>query len=261
MQMKQPNLIARNALLIYFVVSIGCSALIAWVSFATGNENISILIPLSPSILAILVTVLGFGRHGLSEMFRGRILGRLNVRWSLIALLLVPIVAAGALLTHSFFGGPPPGLRTTQLMPQVIVILLISLGEEIGWRGFALPRLQKRFSALNASLVLGLVWGFWHFPGYLIGTGVPMDMPFAVFLLWVVLATILITWVYNNTGGSILSAILMHSAANATFNYLPLLPEFTGQMTTFIIFLGLIFVVTVFVVVQADSLNKKRVWN
>lgn len=247
--MKQPNLIARNALLIYFVVSLGVSALIAYVSYSTGDKNISILIPLSPSLLAILVTVLGFGRRGLSEMFRERFLGRLNLGWSLVALLLVPIVAAAALMAHSFFGGPPLGLRTTQLVPQVIVILLISLGEEFGWRGFALPRLQKRFSALNASLVLGLVWGFWHFPGYLVGTGVPLGMPFVVFLLWVILATILITWVYNNTGGSILSAILMHSAANATFNYLPMLPEFVGQLTTFLIFLGLMFVVTVLVVV------------
>lgn len=247
--MKQPNLIARNALLIFFVVSLSFSALIAYISFSTGDKNISILIPLSPSIFAILVTVLGFGWRGLSKMFRGRIVGRLNLGWTLVALLLVPIVAAVALMAHSFSGGPPLSLRTTQLIPQVIVILLISLGEEFGWRGFALPRLQKRFSALNASLVLGLVWGFWHFPGYLAGTGVPPDLPFAVFLLWVILATILITWVYNNTGGSILSAILMHSAANATFNYLPLLPEFVGQLKTFLIFLGLMFVVTVFVVV------------
>jgi membrane protease YdiL (CAAX protease family) len=132
----------------------------------------------------------------------------------------------------------------------VIVILLISLGEEFGWRGFALPRLQERFSALNASLVLGVVWGFWHFPGFLIGTGVPLDLPFGVFLLWTVLATVLMTWIYNNTGGSILSAILFHSAANATFNYLPLLPEWAGQGTTFDVFLGLVLLAVVAVVAR-----------
>jgi len=246
--MKNSKLIARNALLIYFAACLSFSAVIAYLSFSTGDNNISILIPLSPSLLAILVTFLGFGRRGQSEMFSGRFVGRLNLRWSLVALLLVPVVAAVGLLAHSFFGGPALGLRTTQLLPQVIVIVLISLGEEFGWRGLALPRLQERFSALNASLILGLVWGFWHFPGYLVGAGVPLAIPFAMFLLWIILATILITWVYNNTGGSILSAILMHSAANATFNYLPLLPEFVGQLTTFAIFLGLIFVVSVVVV-------------
>jgi membrane protease YdiL (CAAX protease family) len=83
-------------------------------------------------------------------------------------------------------------------------------------------------------------------------------MPFTVFLLWVILATILFTWVYNNTGGSILSAILMHSAANATFNYLPLLPEFVGQLATFSIFLGLIFVATLAVVARYGAKRLMR---
>jgi membrane protease YdiL (CAAX protease family) len=253
--MTKPNLIARGALLIFFVASLGFSAAVAFVAHATGNENISILIPLSPSLIAILVTVIAFGRQGLRAMFKGRVVGALNLGWSLVALLLFPVVAAAGLLIHSFFGGPDLGLRTTSLFPQVIVILLISLGEEFGWRGFALPRLQERFSALNASLVLGLIWGFWHLPGFLIGTGVPLDMPFAMFLFWTVLATILMTWVYNHTGGSILSAILMHSAANATFNYLPLLPEWVGQLTTFSIFLGLL---SVFVAVVVTRLGENR---
>jgi membrane protease YdiL (CAAX protease family) len=237
----------------FFVASLGFFAVIAYVAYSAGNKNISILVPLSPSLIAVLVTVFAFGRPGLGEMFKGRVIGGLNLRWSLVALLLFPVVAAAGLLIHSLFGGPSLGLRTTALLPQVIVILLISLGEEFGWRGFALPRLQERFSALNASLVLGLVWGFWHFPAFLIGAGVPLDMPFAMFLLWTVLATILMTWVYNNTGGSVLSAILMHSAANATFNYLPLLPEWAGQLTTFAIFLGLVSVVVAVVITRAGG--------
>ncbi|MEJ2383714.1 MAG: type II CAAX endopeptidase family protein [Xanthomonadales bacterium] len=248
--MTKPNLIARGALPLFFVASLGFSAAVAYVAYATGNENLSILIPLSPSLIAILVTVMAFGRRGLKAMFKGRVIGGLNLAWTLVAVLVFPVVAAAGLLIHSFFGGPDLGLRTTALFPQVIVILLISFGEEFGWRGFALPRLQDRFSALNASLVLGLIWGLWHLPGFLIGTGVPLAMPFGVFLLWTVLATILMTWVYNHTGGSILSAILMHSAANATFNYLPLLPEWVGQLTTFSIFLGLLAVFVAFVITR-----------
>jgi membrane protease YdiL (CAAX protease family) len=254
----ESNLITRHALPVYFAVSLGFSALIAYVAFSTGNKSLSILVPLSPSVLAILVTFLGCGRQGLQEMFKGKFIGRLNFRWSLVALLLIPIMAAVSLLAHSFFGGPALGLRTTQLLPQVIVILMISLGEEIGWRGFALPRLQQRFSALNASLLLGLTWGFWHYPGFLIGVGVPLELPFAVFVIWTTLATILMTWVYNNTGGSILSAILIHSAANATFNYLPLLPEWVGQTTTFSIFVGLVFVVVIALVARYGAKNLVR---
>ena len=81
-------------------------------------------------------------------------------------------------------------------MPQMPLILLIALGEEYGWRGFLLPRLMKRYNLLQASMRLGLIWGLWHFPAYLIGTGVPLQMDFLVFLLWVVLGTLFISWIY-----------------------------------------------------------------
>lgn len=242
------NIFARYGTSLFFALCLAFSALVAYLSTAIGSATITLLIPLSPSLIAILITVLGAGRTGLREMFKGRILARLDLRWSLVALLLFPLVAVGGLLAHSVFGGPQPALRTTSLLPQVIVILLISLGEEFGWRGFALPRLQRHLSALLSSLVLGVIWGLWHFPGFVIGAGVPLDLPFAVFLLWTALAAILMTWVYNNTGGSVLSAILMHSAANAAFNYLPMLPEFVGQATTFSVFLGLLTLVVVLVV-------------
>ena len=248
--MTQPNVIARHALLTFFGVSLGVSAVGMALAQATGNETLSILVPLSPSLIAIAVTALAFGREGLRAMLKGTFIAQINLRWALVALLLIPILGALAVGVHARFGGPALGLRTTQLLPQVIVILLISLGEEFGWRGFALPRLQERFSALNASLVLGVVWGLWHFPGYLAGVGVPLDLPFAVFVLWAVLASILMTWVYNHTGGSILSAVLFHSAANATFNYLPLLPEWTGQRTTFYVFLGLVALMVAWAVVR-----------
>jgi membrane protease YdiL (CAAX protease family) len=256
--MTQPNFLARNALLVFFAATLGFSAVVAYAAHTAGNKNLSILIPLSPSLIAAVVIVIAFGRRGLIATFKGRVVGGLNLRWSLVALLLFPVLASTALLIHSYFGGPPLGFRTTAIIPQVIVILLISLGEEFGWRGFALPRLQQRFSPLNASLILGLVWGFWHFPGFLTGTGVPLDMPFSIFLLWTVLATILMTWVYNNTGGSILSAILMHSTANASFNYLPLLPEWVGQTSTFSIFLGLLFIVVALVIARFGMKRSPR---
>lgn len=139
----------------------------------------------------------------------------------------------------------------------MIVIVLIALGEEYGWRGYALPKLQERYSALTASIILGLVWGFWHFPGYLIGVGVPLDMPFYLFLLWVLSATVLITWVYNNTE-NVLMAMVMHIAANATFNYLPLLPEFTGQLVTFWVFLGFVGFVTIVVILRFGATHLRK---
>jgi len=231
--------IARYQLLFFIGLSFAFSAGIAAVAAATGNKEMTILTVLTPSLLAIGLTAVLSGKVGLADLLVKRFWGHARWPWVAVALGLVPTAAFLAILLASFWGGPAPGLRTTQLLPQLIVIVLISLGEEFGWRGYLLPRLQQRYSALTASLVLGLVWGFWHFPGFLIGVGVPLAMPFYVFLLWVILMTVLMTWVYNHTQ-SILLAIIMHSAANAAFNYLPLLPEFTDQMEPFWLLLGLL---------------------
>ena len=134
-------------------------------------------------------------------------------------------------------------------MPQIVVIILIALGEEYGWRGFLLPRLMNKFNLFYSSIILGLIWGFWHFPAYLIGTGVPLEMDFMVFLLWVLLGTLFISWIYYYTK-SVLTSILAHIGANATFNYLLILPEFTGSMNTFwffIFYLSMMMVIVFYV--------------
>jgi uncharacterized protein len=91
-----------------------------------------------------------------------------------------------------------------------------SMGEELGWRGYWLPRLQARFGALFSSILLGAVWGFWHLPLAL----TPGDLRSETFFGWSVLGTvataILFTWVYNHTQGSLFVALLLHTSTNVT---------------------------------------------
>jgi membrane protease YdiL (CAAX protease family) len=91
-------------------------------------------------------------------------------------------------------------------------------GEEFGWRGFALPRLQAKYSALASSLILGCVWVLFHLPLFFTrGGGVGGNMsstPFLAFALYILSGTVLVTWIYNNTRGSMLFAYLMHAAFN-----------------------------------------------
>lgn len=234
---------------IFFSITLLLSAVIAYAAVMLGDENFSILTVFTPSLTAIILTALIKGRVGVRELLLSQTTWRMHPGWFITSLLVIPMIAILAIALYSLAGGPSLALRTTELLPQVIVILLIALGEEYGWRAFALTKLQEKYNALVASLILGLVWAFWHFPGYLIGTGVPLDMPFPVFVLWVLPATILITWVYNNTK-SIVSAIFMHMAANAAFNYLYLLPEFTGQLNTFWVFLGVLWFVTIVIIMS-----------
>lgn len=244
--------LAQYQLAIFFILTLALSATIAIIAVRIGDENITILTVFTPTLVAIFLTAFVSGKSGLHDLLIKQTKQRVKLSWLLVSLLLFPILAVLAITIYAQFDGTPLTLRTTEIFPQMLLILLIGLGEEYGWRGFALPKLQQKQNALVASLILGLVWGFWHFPSYLIGVGVPLDMPFDAFMVWVIGATILMTWVYNNTQ-SVLMAILMHMAANATFNYLELLPEFTGQMHTFGLFLGLVWLVVLAVMLVFGS--------
>ena len=255
-----PGPISRMELPIFIVavgvIMSGAMALLA----ATGDESFSIIgvVLLGPSVTAVLLTALIIGRTGLRQLLIKQMTLRFGVLWYLSAFLLIPAVASIAVGLQTLFGGPDiapdldysPSSVLAAIVPILITTLIISLGEELGWRGYALPRLQVRLNALQASLVLGVLWGFWHFPGFLAGTGVPQDMPFYVVMLWVLPATILITWVYNNSR-SIVAAIGMHTAANFSFNAFPLLPDktATGELATFWIFLGVLWTATIAVVI------------
>ena len=103
-------------------------------------------------------------------------------------------------------------LFLTQLGSFLPLLILGPLSEEIGWRGYALERLQTRWNALTSSLIVGLVWALWHLPLFLIvGTSQhELDIPFMGFLIQMTASSILYTWLYNNTQQSLWSAILLH---------------------------------------------------
>ena len=84
----------------------------------------------------------------------------------------------------------------------------------MGWRGYALPRLQRGRSALSASLVLGVLWGVWHIPSFLTRNSIHQDQSFLLFMFWISQMAIVKTWLYNNTGGSVLHTWLFHVAVN-----------------------------------------------
>src|SRR5918912_3555685 len=98
---------------------------------------------------------------------------------------------------------------------MVGVFVLIGAVEEIGWRGYALPRLQRRFAPLPASLLLGIVWGCWHAPQWFIPETGQQGFAFPAFLVWVVALSIMFGWIANGTRGSVLLVILSHAATNA----------------------------------------------
>lgn len=234
--MKINSSIEKKEIIIFSVIVITLSAIICFISYKLENSNLSILAVFTPSIVALVLTAITYGKKGVLELFVKQTVEKTTFKWLLLSVIGIPVLASLAMLTSLSFDISKFGLRTTQLLPQIVVIVLIAIGEEYGWRGFLLPRLMKKLNVFYSSIILGLIWGIWHFPAYLIETGVPLDMHFLVFLLWVVLGTLFISWIYYYTK-SVLTSILIHISANAAFNYLLILPEFTGSMNTFWMFI------------------------
>jgi membrane protease YdiL (CAAX protease family) len=165
----------------------------------------------------------------------------MSARLVVVSALGVPLLALiaiglGTMVTGDTydFGMPSDGLIV--LLPLII----IAVGEEYGWRGYALPGLQRRYSALAAALIVGVVHWIWHYPPSLIDTGVPLDTPFWLFGLFVVAWSVMMTSIFNASTGAVGLMILFHFASNAAFVFMPLLPEHRGgELTTFSIFVAL----------------------
>lgn len=121
------------------------------------------------------------------------------------------------------------------VVPQMIFIPLISIGEELGWRGYLQPQLRKQYSLVNASFIVGVIWALWHLPGYFFNTGVVEGVSFIWFMAWVISGALLMGFLYERTK-SVFMAILFHTSANASFNMILILPAESGSDLPFKLF-------------------------
>jgi membrane protease YdiL (CAAX protease family) len=142
-------------------------------------------------------------------------------------------------------------------LPLFFLIGVFSNGEEIGWRGYALPRLQARHGALIASLIIGVIWAFWHVPKFLTA-GSAQDYSFWFYLLDTIAKAILFTWVYNNTKSSLLMVTLFHAALNTSAVFLPIIPAAIGDVRPTLIAIGLHCLAAIIVVLVTGSARLSR---
>lgn len=168
-----------------------------------------------PSIAGIVMTTVTKGKTGLRELFSRMGRWRVGLRWYAAALLIPPVLITAVLLTLSALVSPDftPGFNAL----GIIIGLVAGFFEEIGWTGFALPRLQQKYSALGAALLIGVLWSSWHLLADYLGSSVTLGafwLPhfFAMMILAMTAMRVLIAWVYNNTK-SVLLAQLMHASS------------------------------------------------
>lgn len=228
--------------------------------FPVGFVALQTLGAAGPSVVAVALVRLVYGRKGLSALKERFWRWRASLRWFLAAALVIPAItvtsiAARSLLDPSFSipSRSPLGtmLGDIGVVGTILVSPLMFVGflftspvlEELGWRGFALPRLQQHFGALSAGILLGVVWGLWHLPLWLAnGETVPLS------LLLIVAHSIILTWLFNSARGSLLVAMFAHGSANFSFLVLDV-----GQSR--IIELGIAWLVVMYIILRYGSKN------
>jgi membrane protease YdiL (CAAX protease family) len=232
-------------LLLAFVIAWGF-----WISAALASKGLlpfpfpvtlaGVLGAWGPGLAGTIITAVKDGRDGLRMLFKRLSVWRVGIQWYLFVLLWPAVLSLLVTALSMLFGSSSPDFANPPvtyvypappeafsagflpLLPIVFVTQVFgsSMGEEIGWRGFALPRLQARQSALLASGILGVVWGLWHLPRVWT-PGDPFDVAsFGWLMMGLVLNSVLYTWVFNNTRGSLLLVLLFHTAQPVTTLFL-----------------------------------------
>jgi membrane protease YdiL (CAAX protease family) len=179
-----------------------------------------------PFLAAILMTCITEGQAGML-LLRQRIKqSRFGWQWYLLILVGIPALILLGVIIQPGVLASFKGLTSTLLVSYpvyfVVTCFAVGLPEEIGWRGFALPRMQPRYGPLGGTLLLGVLWVFWHLPRFLLpehgggpGTGwANFFTNFSYFFLMVMALAIILTWVINHTHASIFAAILVHTAVD-----------------------------------------------
>jgi CAAX protease family protein len=179
---------------------------------------------LGPAIAAVVVTAWTMGRPGVGDLLARMARWRVAVRWWLwavspaafLGLALIAMVVAGKALPGVAEFGQFSGTPAVGLVGVLLLLLAGALGEETGWRGYALPQLQRRFSPLASSLILAVLWFGWHVPQFFVIASYRGNGPFQYvgFFLGLTCGAVILTWLYNRSGGSILLVAVWHGLYN-----------------------------------------------
>ena len=232
------GLLARHPLISFFVMAYAFSWIV-WAPWVLGQDGAGLLptgfsqtatgylnaaaILAGPTLAAFAMTATTEGRAGVRHLLGRLVLWRVGIRWYLFALLGIPFIM---LLGTMVYSGNMPNLKAlggpSYLLSYLatfalVVVLGGPLFEEIGWRGFALPRMEPLHGPLLASVILGVMWALWHLPEFLVpswaaSSGGGGILGIILFTITAIMFTIVITWVFNNTRASVLLAILVHAS-------------------------------------------------
>lgn len=181
----------------------------------SGHHPLFILAVYAPAIAALLLVTIRSGFSGLGRFLARLFLWRASPWWHVFLILGFPVISfAGALIKGNALSAPMFTEPLLALMPAIGFMLILGPMEEIGWRGFALPILQRHLTPFWAGLVLGVIWAVWHLPAFMLSGTPQAAWGFLPFFLGSLACSLILTALFNDARGSILLAMLFHFQMN-----------------------------------------------
>jgi membrane protease YdiL (CAAX protease family) len=229
------NVVAATApaglLLAFFL----CTYIVTWACFlsvvASGlsprtfvGAGLLLFGTITPSLIAIGLTAWSEGQTGVERLLCRVVRWQVTLRWYLFAAGYVAAIKLTVAVVYRLASGLWPHFGAVPWYQMAIVTIFstpVQAGEEIGWRGFALPRLAYHLGFAWAGIVLGVIWAVWHLPLFFIPEAETYGQSFVVYVLQVTAVSVAMAWLYMRTRGSLLLVMLMHAAANNTKNIVP----------------------------------------
>jgi len=215
----------------------------------SAKNPLFILAVYAPAIAAFTLVIRRDGLAGLKRYLSRLLLWRVHWGWYVFLLAGIPVLYySGAALKGNLFSAPFPFSNWYEVIPALAFMLVLGPIEEFGWRGFALPLLQQRLAPIWAGLILGAIWGIWHLPAFYL-SGVPQSAwSFFPFFIGAIALGVIVTPLFNASGGSILLPLLFHwQLIN------PIFPDAAPHDTIFFVAAAIV----VIVIHRATMFNRK----
>lgn len=194
------------------------------IGFFGGRGPVFLLGVFAPGIVALALTAHAEGRTGVTNLLARIGHWRVGARWYVLAVGYFAAVKLAAAVVHRVISNEWPVFGDTPVALILVGIAAstwVQAGEELGWRGYALPRLAGYLGLGGASLVLGAVWAAWHLPLFVLPDSGTTGQSFPVYLLHAMALSVVFAWIYWKTNGSLLPVMLMHASVNNTTGIVP----------------------------------------
>ncbi|MCA9347536.1 CPBP family intramembrane metalloprotease [Candidatus Saccharibacteria bacterium] len=238
------NMIRKNSLASFFILVFLLPWLVWATTIAQQHSVISWHIPqtlafwLGITIAVYLAAFISGGKRAVKDLLSRIVRVKVQFKWYVIALFLAPVIAVVTMGIFKLFGGEIVVGKdiATASLPFVFLIelWLFLITEETAWRGFALPRLQSKYTPLKASIILGAIWALWHIPLFLIADSFQSSIPYIGFFISTIATTITMTWLFNNTRGSVFLAAIFHASTDVAIGYLGVMSGSRGLFWLFV---------------------------